>query len=482
MLEGAGRLLKVTCRPSRWKLREWICDVVLRDWLGQDFELQPDPAASSWHISHPAAAGSLVLPDILMDCSDEAWLSPASLPRLPLGQWPLPPELALSGLPRELPVLYGSLLPDRSWLHVSQPGEGLNAELGIDLLGSCVFLLGRYAEYCNPSLDGLGRVLPESSLLGPAGLLQRPLANEYAELLWKLLRGLWPQLQRPARSARLIPTHDIDNPLGVAGQPTFKILRDCLEDVALRHDPALALRRWNSRRQLANEHPSADPLFNFDWMMEQSERHGLSCRFYFLVDDSRFSLDAPWVAPLLRRIHERRHLIGLHPPTGSMDDQIKLADCSARFRAVLAAAGLTSLASGQLSGRQHLFQWRAPDSWQGYAAAGIQLDSSCYFPQQAGFRCGSCWSFQPCDLQRAEALLLREEPTIAMEVSLLSRRYAGLSLKAAAERMLSLAAACTAVNGDFILLWHNEHLISRNQQAAYCHVLNTWSGMQGSAG
>jgi hypothetical protein len=465
-------MIHVVCPAGRSALRDWICRVVLGDWLGQDYTLEFAPDAAGWHLTIDDAPGELRLPDSLLGLDETAWLGPASLPRLPLGQWPLPPELQLAGLPRELPVLYGRLLPDKSWLRVVDGPGGLRAELGVDLLGGCLFLLGRYEEYAIDERDEYGRFPPERSVLAQAGALDRPLANEYAELLWKLLSGLWPGLARPERRFRARPTHDIDFAFGVYGRGWWRHLRSLGADLLHRQDADLALRRLHAARQVPRGELDSDVNNNFAWIMAQSEQRGLASTFYFLVDDAHYPIEHPWLGPILRQIHERGHRLGVHPPLGTSQDQVALAACLERFRGALRAAGLPGVAAAPLPARQHYLQWQAPATWRTYAAVGLASDSSCGYAQRAGFRCGSCWPYRPCDLRTGEVLPLAEEPLIAMEASLLAGQYEGLSFPRAVERMRALGRACRAVQGDFVLLWHNDSLISQRQQAAYCAVLD----------
>jgi hypothetical protein len=465
-------MIRLTCPPGRRALREWICSVVLGNWLGQQYALDFDEATTGWRFTMDGAPGELRLPDTLLGTGEEEWLGAASLPHLPLGQWPLPPELQLAGLPRELPVLYGRLLPDKSWLRVVDGPGGLLAELGVDLLGGCLFLLGRYEEYAIAERDEYQRFPPERSVLAQAGALDRPLANEYAELLWKLLAGLWPGLERSMRSFRVVPTHDIDFAFGVLGRGWWRHIRSLGADLLHRHDPDLALRRLEAAKRVPQGAVDHDVNNNFAWIMAQSEQRGLASTFYFLVDDAHYPIEHPWLGTLFRQIHERGHRIGVHPPLGTAQDQLALTASLDRLRSALRSAGLAQLADSALPGRQHYLQWQAPQSWRTYVAAGLSSDSSCGYAQRAGFRCGSCWSYRPCDLRTGEVLPLIEEPLIAMEASLLAGQYEGLSFPRAIERMRALGRACRAVNGDYVMLWHNDSLISQRQQAAYCAVLD----------
>ena len=69
-------------------------------------------------------------------------------------------------------------------------------------------------------------------------------------------------------------------------------------------------------------------------------------------------------------------------------------------------------------------------------------------------------------VRRSDRLL---RPLIAMEVSLLN--YAEASPETAVEAMRSLKETCRAVDGDFTILWHNNHLITERNRAAYAAIL-----------
>jgi hypothetical protein len=471
-------VIHITCPPGRDRLRAWVCDVILRDWLGQDFRLDLDAAVDDWIVRLDGAAGELRLPDILLSFPEAHWLGPDSLPPLPLLHWSLEQGLQKRGLPRELPLLYCRPLPGDALLQVTEGGTGQEVRLGLDLFGSTLFLLGCYEEYAIQERDNYARFSSGSSFLRRAGVLDRPLANEYALLLWRLLSQLWPGLSRPSRTFRVSPTHDVDKPLGIHGVGFRGHLRSTVGDLVVRRDPKLAWRRLGAIQPVLQGNLDADVNNNFGWIMQQSEQRGLQSTFYFLVDDSRYCIEHPWIAGLLQGIHARGHRIGVHPTLGTSTNFAALSACVQRFRRVLRAAGLTQLADGPLAARQHYLQWQAPETWRNYHAAGLASDSSCSFAQRAGFRCGSCWAFEPCDLRSAETVPLREQPLIAMETSmLLPAPYEGLSLAGSVQRTLMLGEACRRVDGDFVILWHNSSLLGSNEQAAYCAVLDGLTGI-----
>jgi hypothetical protein len=461
-------VIKVTCAPSRLGLRHWIVQQVLGDWLGQECVVDTADGATSWQLSLTDHHGYLNLADTFLSLPEPQWLDQSGLPALPLPAWKRTEDLTRDGSSSPLPILYGRSRVDGQW--VSQHNSQLTVQA--DLLGSITFLLGRYEQYAVTERDKYDRLTAAASIIGKPELLDRPLADEYAELLWALLLRDWPRLTRPAPQYRLCPTHDVDFPLAVYGRGWKRHLRSVAADITVRDDAALALKRLQAIPRVAQGDLSADVNNTFGWMMDQSERRNLQSTFYFLVDDANYDLSLPFIAELLREIHTRGHRIGVHPPLGTYRDGAAMLAAVQRFRATLRDAGLAELADSALPGRQHFLQHAVPETWQLYAQAGLGLDSSAAFADRAGFACGTCHRFAPADLRAGEPIALRVAPLIAMEASLFSPRYEHLSWKDGIAKLARLSQACRSVNGEFVLLWHNSSLITRQQRAAYVATLD----------
>ncbi len=113
------------------------------------------------------------------------YLSPESLPALPLEE------------SNGMPILFGKKPESGDWV--------LDAEKRIfshmDLVAGIFFLLTRCEEILIKEKDRYGRFPAQASLLTKAGFLQRPLADEYVEIL-----GAW--------MSKLIPAYKWHYPLG----------------------------------------------------------------------------------------------------------------------------------------------------------------------------------------------------------------------------------------------------------------------------
>jgi hypothetical protein len=343
--------------------------------------------------------------------------------------------------------------------------------LGVEVFGSAFFLLTRYEEAVCEERDEHGRFPASASLAVAEDFLHRPLAHEYAELLWAALRATWPRLERPPRAGTLRPSHDVDWPRTPA-RPAAAVARTVAGDLVRRRDPLLAAdrTRWEVARRRGRLR--RDPHDTFDELMELSEAAGVQSAFYFMAGvtrpgiDGGYALDDPWIAAILRRIHGRGHEIGLHPSYESFRAPEVVARELATLREACARLGIDQPVRG---GRQHFLRWENPTTWQAWDDAGLAYDSTLTFAARAGFRAGACVEYPAFNLRTGRALQLRERPLIVMEGSLL--QYARATHREAADVIVRLRRECRRYGGDFTVLWHNSSLMSRRDRRLYRSIL-----------
>jgi hypothetical protein len=466
--EGRRVKLRVQHPPTRIPERRYVLAVLLGEFLGLDYvpeeyggrDVRISPAADE-------AGPALVLPDILFQIPDEDWLTAASMPVEPLVWWECPSALSptLPGL-RRVPVLYGPRLEeDRRYVE----WDG-GAALGIDLFGSAFFMLTRYEEIAETERDEHDRFPARASLARRQGFLERPVVNEYLEILWAALRRLWPGLRRRTHSHQVCLTHDVDRPFCVAGRSAPAVCRSALADLALRRDPQLFARRLQAYGDTRRGFLDVDPANTFDLIMDVSERSGRKSAFYFLAHDARsvpqnsYSVDHPWIRGLIRRVHGRGHEVGAHLSYEAYADPER---SRAEFQRLLQVADQEGVKQTVWGGRQHYLRWRNPDTWQNWTEAGLDYDSTLGFADDIGFRCGVCFEFPVYNLRTRQALKLTERPLIVMDGTLEDIK---LTAAEACERTLALNVACKAFGGCFTLLWHNSSLISSRQQSVYREI------------
>jgi hypothetical protein len=446
--------LVVECAPGHGAERRYALDVLLGVFLGLEYELIERPGEQL--VIRRNDGKSLSVSDILFR-RDGSLLDSAALPHEPL-QWCAATALNGARVLGDVPVLYGD---------PSIVVEEQSIRLGVDVFGGAFALLTRLEEAVAGPRDVHGRFPASESLALRSGFLDRPLANEYAEILWWALHRLWPDLERRQRAFRVLPTHDVDSPYYSRGL-VLETIRDAARDLTRNRGRRLAQARLSSLRVVRRKGRGADPCNTFDFLMDESESRGLRSAFYFMTGhtnktyDPAYPIDDPWLKNLLVRIAARGHEVGLHPSYETSSDEAALRCELERLRA----------ATGRqpLGGRQHFLRWDPATTWRNWDAVGLAYDSTLGFASAPGFRCGCCYEFPVFDLQERRTLDLKERPLIAMEATLLA--YQALAPEAAAEEMRRLREICRVFDGDFVFLWHNDRLTREREREAYLAVLS----------
>jgi peptidoglycan/xylan/chitin deacetylase (PgdA/CDA1 family) len=459
--------------PNYATERRYTFDVMCGEFLGLPFETIAEER-DDISISFANGDAELRVADVFFRTGERDWLRAKSLPALPLDSWQFPEALADATGSESLPVLFGKAAESGDYI----ASRGGNIELGLDVFGSAFFMLTRYEEACSDVVDEFGRFPAGESLAARAGFLERPIVNEYLEILWACLHKLQPGLVRKAREYTLVLSHDVDRLFDTRDQPWITVARNAIGDIAKRRDVALAAKRLYSKTSSRAGDYSHEPCNTFDFIMDCSERHGIKSAFYFLAHqgdeglDGDYVIEMPWVRSLLRRIHERGHELGLHASYGSFDDPAQIAAEFTTLRNIAEAEGVQQSGWG---GRQHYLRWVAATTWQAWEDAGLAYDATLTYAEVAGFRSGTCFDYPAFNLNSREGMRLRERPLVTMETTLFSDDYMNLSDEKALQAIVSLAATCRRFDGTFTLLWHNDNLARGRQKKLYREVLQAVS-------
>lgn len=451
------------CSPER----DYILSVVLGEWLGVSYRRQCVDAVG---VRLLCEGGQLELADTFFEASVSAWLDQRVVPESPLPRWDIGNETHAITESPDLPLLYFEGAPHAPFIE----GSGRTYRCRVDLFGSIFFLLSRYEEVVSTARDGFGRCRGTDSLAVSERYLERPIANEYLEVLWALLHRIAPGLRRRHRTYKLNLSHDVDSPSGASHFNARELVWSLGADILKRHLPSMALRRCIAAVTAPFGTPRCDPHNTFDFIMSESERIGVRSAFYFICGhtggriDGVYDLEEPWVRALVASMYRRGHEIGLHPSFETWKDGAALR---AEFRRLKRTCSELGVEQAQWGGRQHFLRWAAPVTWRLWSEAGLSYDSSVGYADRAGFRSGTCYEHTVFDLENRQALPLVERPLVAMEVSLIQAAYMGLSLDAAVSKIIELGDVCRRHRGDMTVLWHNHFLIEPVQRAAYHDVV-----------
>lgn len=460
--------LLVETPVSRPVEREYILRVILGKFLGLDWVHRPSqrPDVRLSLLGQPNRA--ITMPDCILDTPTSEWLASPSLPDLPLLKWnteDLGLEITLTG--RTVPVIYGDSEPK-----ARSDADGIR--LPIDIFGSAFFMLTRYEEIVTPGRDEHDRFPAWASLAYQEGFLDRPIIDEYVEILWSAIKSLWPTIERRERQFQIQVSHDVDRPSRYQFGSARKFMRAVGGDLLKRGSIAAVAKaplvRWTSPDVL---HP-VDPYNTFDWIMNVSEERGLTSAFYFICGrtdakhDADYEPEHPAIRRLMRRIHERGHEIGLHPSYNTYMNPGTLAAEAHRLRVICAEEGIEQ---SEWGGRMHYLRWKHPTTMRAWDAAGMTYDSTLGYADHPGFRCGTCFEYPAFDAVEGRELSLRIRPLVMMECSLLSPEYLNLELADVRNRLFCLRKRCEVVSGIYSVLWHNSELSSSALRNLYLSIL-----------
>lgn len=422
--------------------------------------------------SDDSSGKKLLLADEFFAQPEAVWLTATSLPKQPLAYWEVR-ESPLEKIPltdSTLPIIFGKACANGSYLLQDEFG----VMIGIDIAGSAFFMLTRYEEVVIQTRDRHQRFPASASLAYQEGFLDRPIINEYVEILWWGIQQLWPDLPRKARLFQVMLSHDVDWPLGIVYAPLSKLLKNAVGDVLYRKSFSLLTRRIQSCIAVYKGDTDADLNNTFDWIMDVSERLNLKSAFYFISGhsggeiDGNYELDDPWIIKLLQNIHLRGHEIGLHPSYQTFRDPTQMQREFNHLRNVADKAGIRQQTYG---GRQHYLRWEAPTTWQILDDVGLAYDSTLSYADYAGFRTGVCYDYSVFNVRTRKALSLIERPLIVMEGTLLEKSYMNFSRETGTDFMQKLKRHCQLFQGNFTLLWHNNLLIHPRDAEMYLSVL-----------
>ncbi len=326
---------------------------------------------------------------------------------------------------------------------------------GIDIWASAFFMLTRWEEYVNPTRDEHGRFPAAESTALKHNFLHRPVVNEYAEMLRRMMEHLNFDIAPKKARFRPILTHDIDI---LQSNPKWKSIAG---DVLKRHDLRLALSR------LAEPHNVYD---TFNFLMDQSEKAGTRSIFFFMAADHRLGhscnyLNTRKFAQTTKEIKQRGHIIGFHAGHGTADNPQQYAD---ELQLLRNRTGLNITFS-----RQHFLKFDMPHTFNILEDNGISHDFSLGYSQCDGFRCGTGNSYRVFDFLNRKTLNLREVPLITMDGTLKNNKQ--LSPAQAEEQIHNTLKICTKNRTPFSLLFHNSSFDNYTWQGwkqLYINIIN----------
>jgi hypothetical protein len=444
--------------------QKYILDILLREFLGVNFEVKTYEGdfieiTRSSYLVESSHSAKLTLDASSFHKAKQDWLQTQSMPALPLATWtPGDDGIKANLILPDVPVLYGS------------PGllnNGNHIHLNLDIFGSAFFMLSRYEEVITKDRDGHGRFPAYLSHAYKNNYLNRPLVDEYVEILKKCIIMLWPDLKFKERKFSTNVSHDVDQVSRYQTRSNFyQYLRAIGGDLSRGFIKDLI---YSPLSYFYNQEniPLYDPYNTFNWLMDISEENNIKSTFNFICgksskNNAEYHIEDNRIKNLIRKIHDRGHIIGLHPSYDCYDDPDLIKKELNQLYKVLQSLNIKQETRNS---RMHYLRWKTPDTLRYLNSAGINKDSTLGYADYAGFRCGTCHSYAGYDLINRKILDIRIEPLIIMDCTLFD--YMGLNYEQAYDFAIDIKRKCQKVDGQFNILWHNSYFQDPRQKTFY---------------
>ena len=340
----------------------------------------------------------------------------------------------------DIPIIYGNDL-----VIINSDGYRKILKCDIDIFASSFFMLTRWEEYVNKTRDLHNRFSAYASLAYKNNFLDRPIVNEYVEMLWNMLVKLGCRQKRKKREFKFILTHDVD----VAYKYTNLLFggREILGDIVKRKDLSLVLENLLNKI-LSHLKLKKDPFDTYDYLMNISEEVGTKS-YFFLHSSNSAKQDVnndKFLKKVAKKILNRGHYLGYHPSYNAYNDlELFLKD----------KEKIENIIEYELTfGREHYLRFEIPITWQIWEKAGMEWDSTLSYSDKEGFRCGVCYYYSVFNIISRKKLNLKEKPLIVMEGSFTTYQ-SDITPEQMEQTIKNLIEKVKKYNGEFVFLWHN---------------------------
>lgn len=432
---------------------QYIIEVLLTDFLGLSYELidiNDHQKDSKYSIKIYYGFGNVNEKYFdLVIYSNKLWtenyLNKESLPNTPLLKY-INTEAKTPIGSNELPIIYCGKYKGKKNPFLDISPEKITTN--IDIFASSFFMLTRYEEVVNQLVDEHDRYPGKQSLSFLEGFIERPVVNEYLDLLWSLLKKLDSKLQRKKRQFELSLTHDIDDlKLGSFKKRMRSLFSQLLRKKSIR---GFLSELWRNFVWIFTMRKDS-----IKYILYTSEKFGFKSTFYFLLNgtsklDNRYDPYSPKVKKIIRNITTRGHNVGLHSSYSSYLDFDQLV----KEKNIL----LDLTKSENFGVRNHYLRIKVPESLRYYEKANLLHDSTLGYSECYGYRTGTCYSYQFFDLLENRKLNVVEHPLIIMDGTIVNNYPEFDKPQKVLEAIKKQIDIISNYNGTFVFLVHNSSL------------------------
>jgi hypothetical protein len=452
-------MITIQCSSELLAEKKYIFEIIFTEFLGIEYSILHNDESND--ISIELKNGKLIIfNSLFLNGSDESYLNFSNLPTVVITENIFTPE-------NNIPVLFGQ----GNIIDVSKE----QIKCGIDIFSTCFFMLSRMEEAIIQDRDSNDRFAAKSSVAYQYGILDRPIVDEYVEMLWNMMKHLDGNIERKAYKPSNFITCDVDWPFDVTKNSFYLTCRKSMGDLIHRKSLKQCFNTLkNYTLEVLNFNDKDYLTENLRWMMDVNEEAGNKVSFYFITEytsknDIKVNFDSDKMRKLFNEINNRGHEIGLHPGYNCFDSDQNFKKSAETLRRVLKEENLSQRIIG---GRMHFLRWdilKTPQLWDKY---NFNYDTTLSYADAAGFRCGTCHEFSMFDLKSRKKMSLKQRPLITMESTIIGPKYENLGYtENALNRFKYFKNICHKYNGEYVLLWHNSSFENEKNKEFYKEII-----------
>lgn len=427
-------MFKITIPNNNIEERKYILDIIFDEFLGLDFNVVESEIYENWEIEFENNSKLIFEDNFFNKYSKD--LEYLQLENIPSKVMFTKNKFIIED---NIPIIYGN-----------EKLEILESSIvcGIDIFASSFFMLTRWEEFINRYRDTHNRFPATESLSFKNDFLDRPIVNEYLEMLKNMLLFFDKKLNFKTHNYELLLTHDVDVP------QMYRTLKSNFRELGVNilKQKSIKLMLQSLKKQIRVFFKlDKDPFDTFDYLMDVSEKVGVKSYFFFMGQgvtkfDNMYHSNDSFTKNLITKIKQRGHYIGIHPTYNSYNDSVQFTKEKQELE--------KSLDTTITFGRQHYLRFEVPTTWQIWEDNHMIWDSTLSYADKEGFRCGVCYEYSVFNITTRKKLNLKEKPLIVMEGSFTTYQP-NIEAKEMENKINNLINKVKKYNGLFVFLWHN---------------------------
>ncbi|MDR3061109.1 MAG: polysaccharide deacetylase family protein [Dysgonamonadaceae bacterium] len=328
-----------------------------------------------------------------------------------------------------------------------------------DIFSASFYLLASYEEYGVAESDLHGRFPPEESMAYKNGFLDIPIIDRWAYKLKDLLIETFGEEQSyHLRSYRFVSTFDIDYPYLYRNKGLLKNTAGILRDLSKGKFTEI------TGRLKVLLHLEEDPYMKaLRWLDDFHQKHGKNYYLFSLISGYG-KYGRKTIYPQRKYYRYLRSLeqveIGLHASYDSFLDKKRTGKEKRKLE--------KRLGKKIYLNRRHYLRVRLPETYRILNELEFREDFSFAYAKFPGFRSGTAVPYFFYDLDRDIRTGLLIRPTVVMDSCLMTHQ--GLKPEDSLSKLKQLADECKKSGGDFVMLWHNNHLTGNREKNPWVNV------------